>query len=96
MTGLQLRAIRWFNKISQKKFGKQIGFSQQTVSRIERMVSVPQITINAMSKLIERDLSKDEVVEQLLTQIPSRYFQEYHNSINIFSDRRNSLRLKEY
>ena len=78
MRGFDFKRIRKFNKIAQEQVAFACGFkSHALISKIENQSHVPQRFIIALSQLIGFDLTKDEVLQKILSEIPEDYQKIY-------------------
>ena len=76
MTGSEFRAIRRFNKLSQRTISEETGMyvSDTAVKEMEKGNKVPHIFVRILSMLIGLDLSKEENLRKMLEGIPEKYF----------------------
>lgn len=75
MTGLEFKAIRKFNQITQRDICEVVGWKTiQSCYDLEKRDVVPITLVNVLSKFIRKDLTKDDVLKEVLEQIPAKYF----------------------
>ncbi|MBS3999160.1 MAG: helix-turn-helix transcriptional regulator [Desulfobulbaceae bacterium] len=76
MTGSEFRAIRRFNKFSQRTISAKTGIyvSDSAVKEIERGSKVPHFFVKILSWLMGLDLSKEDILRKQLDGIPEKFF----------------------
>lgn len=76
MTGSEFRAIRRFNKLSQRTISEKTGMyvSDTAVKEMERGGYVPHFFVRILSSLIGLDLSKEDNLRKVLDGIPEKLF----------------------
>ena|GEM_PF-3211158 len=76
MTGSEFRAIRRFNKLSQRTISEKTGMyvSDSAVKEMERGGYVPHFFVKILSWLIGLDLSNEDILRKQLDGIPDKYF----------------------
>ncbi|MCO5251889.1 MAG: hypothetical protein M9949_10780 [Candidatus Kapabacteria bacterium] len=76
MTGSEFRAIRRFNKYSQRTISEKTGMymSDSAVKEMERGSKAPHFFVRILSSLIGLDLSKEDNLRKVLDGIPEKLF----------------------
>lgn len=76
MTGCEFRAIRRFNKISQRTISEETGMyvSDTAVKEMEKGSKVPHIFVRILSSLLGLDLTNEVILRHVLDRIPDKYF----------------------
>lgn len=95
MSGDEFRAIRSFNKITQQQLADFLGWkSRFTVMKREGGNQIPPVMVDALSQMINRDLSKVNVLEELLKDIPSKYYEQKLDTLNYYYETYNGKRYR--
>lgn len=76
MKGIELKAIRSANRISQKALAQFLNVSQSTISNLEDSDYIPNNIKLLIGNLIHLDFSNDTVIQKVLESIPPNYFKE--------------------
>ncbi len=75
MNGLVFKIIRKFNSIPQIRIAKMLGYkTKYPVLKIEKEISVPTVFVNALSQILKKDLTDEEVLKSIFEQIPTKYY----------------------
>lgn len=86
---MEFRAIRKFNRITQKFISSYLGFcNTESVRQLERQELVPQKYVNVLQMLSGYNLSDRKAVDELLERMPQKYKEinykvKYHFGIGV-------------
>ena len=82
MNGIEFRAIRTFNRISQMEVAQEVGlFNRQSIYDLEKMSSIPNKFIVGLGKLIGAELVNEKISQKMLNEIPEKYFLKQKRNI---------------
>ena len=66
MNGIEFRAIRTFNRISQMEVAQEVGlFNRQSIYDLEKMSSIPNKFIVGLGKLIGAELVNEKISQKI-------------------------------
>ena len=75
MTGLEFKAIRRFNGISQYQICEKLNLAcRQTVANWEAKESIPNRYIIALSELVQEDLMNEKKLRSAVSRVPKNVF----------------------
>ena len=82
MNGIEFRAIRRFNNVSQEDLAYRLNLnSRRTVYTVEQQSAVPQKYIVALSEMIKVDLMNQKIADKILLEMPEKYFKKQQRHI---------------
>lgn len=74
MTGMEFRAIRMYNRVSQMNFAYNVGLrNRHSFQKLERMQSVPPKYVKVLSQMIGLDFLDEKIFQRHYENIPEHY-----------------------
>jgi DNA-binding XRE family transcriptional regulator len=74
MTGMEFRAIRMYNQVSQMDFAYNVGLrNRHSVQKLERREQVPPKYVKVLSQMIGLDFLDEKVFREHYEEIPETY-----------------------
>lgn len=78
MTGIEFRAIRMFNGISQKEIAMKLGFScRDTIKKYEKKDFLPQRFVQVISDMVGYDFTNPTKLRDYVDKLPEEVFHLY-------------------
>lgn len=84
MTGIEFKAIRSANKISQSYLASQLSVSQSTISNVEKSDYAPIFYVTVLGQMLNLNLNNEDVAKKLISVIPQNYFVKPEKAYNFF------------